>query len=248
MVKAGGSLLSPAELAALAAVSGIALAAYRPEHVARCVRRAMARHGLLSGVDLAQLGRRSPAVLAALRGSILVPSTGALQDPAQFEVLRRDLLPGLTRGRPGLRVWSAGCCTGGELYQVGQLLRPGGTLAGSRLLGSDLLARRIQAARQGPPGAVPVPADLRAVLRWECRDLIREPPPAGRFDLVLCRNVAIYLAPGPQRALYAKLAGALRRDGVLLLGRSERLLDPQPLGLVAVAPHAYRKEAVCGAA
>jgi len=169
-------------------------------------------------------------------------------DPGQLDVLRRDLLPGLLHDRAGLRVWSAGCSTGGELYQVGLLLRQCGALPGSRLLGSDLLAERIEAARQGPPGAATAPADLRAAVRWERRDLVRDPAPAGLFDLVLCRNVAIYLVAAAQQVLHAKLAGALRRGGVLLLGHSERLLRPEQFGLAAAAAHAYRKEPACAAA
>jgi chemotaxis protein methyltransferase CheR len=248
MADAGACPLGQADIAVLARVSGIALAAYRPEHVARSVTRVADRHGLRSQAELAGLCQRSPAALAELRRSLLVPGIGLVSDPGQLDLLRWDLLPGLLRGRPGLRVWSAGCSTGGELYRVGLLLRQYGALPGSRLLGSDLLAERIDQARHGPPGTGAVPADLRAAVRWECRDLVRDPAPAGLFDLVLCRNVAIYLAAGAQQALHAKLAAALRRGGVLLLGRAERLLRPEQLGLAEAAPHAYRKEAACGAA
>jgi chemotaxis methyl-accepting protein methylase len=99
----------------------------------------------------------------------------------------------------------------------------------------------VDRARRGGPqtrAARRVPA---AVLRWQRRDLVTEPPPPGRFDLVLCRNVLIYLDPGARSGVYRKLAGALRRGGVLLLGRSEWLADPWSLGLVPAGPHAYRK-------
>ena len=248
MADAGICPLGQADIAVLARVSGIALPAYRPGHVARSVSRVMARHGLRDGTELARLCRRSPVACAELRRSILVPGFGPVPDPGQLSMLRREVLPGLVRGRAGLRVWSAGCSTGGELYRVGLLLRQCGALAGSRLQGSDLLAERIEAARQGPPGTGTVPADLRAAVRWECRDLVRDPVPAGLFDLVLCRNVAIYLAAGAQQALHAKLAAALRPGGVLLLGRSEQLLRPAQFGLAAAAPHAYRKEGACRAA
>jgi chemotaxis protein methyltransferase CheR len=56
---------------------------------------------------------------------------------------------------------------------------------------------------------------------------------------VLCRNVAIYLAPEARDRLHRALAGALAPGGVLLLGRSERLTAPEELGLRQVAPHAY---------
>jgi len=65
--------------------------------------------------------------------------------------------------------------------------------------------------------------------------------PAGRWRLVLCRNVAIYLALEARRALYATLVSALADGGVLMLGRSERLLDAPSLGLRPVAPHAYER-------
>jgi chemotaxis protein methyltransferase CheR len=81
------------------------------------------------------------------------------------------------------------------------------------------------------------------VLRWERRDLLREPPPPGAFDLVLCRNVTIYFEPPAQRAVYVKLAAALGPDGVLMLGTSERLLAPGQFGLAAAGPHLYRRAA-----
>jgi chemotaxis protein methyltransferase CheR len=85
--------------------------------------------------------------------------------------------------------------------------------------------------------------EARPVLRWERRDLLREPPPRGAFDLVLCRNVAIYFVPPAQRALYVKLAAALRPGGVLMLGSCERLLAPGQFGLAAAGPHLYWKAA-----
>jgi chemotaxis protein methyltransferase CheR len=82
---------------------------------------------------------------------------------------------------------------------------------------------------------------VRARVRWEQRDLVRDGPPAGRWRLIVCRNVAIYLTPAARRALHETLAAALASHGVLLLGRSERLLDASSFGLRPVAPHAYER-------
>ena len=84
---------------------------------------------------------------------------------------------------------------------------------------------------------------LRARMRWERRDLVADGPPPGRWRLVLCRNVAIYLSPPARRRVYATLVSALGTRGVLLLGRSERLIDPAALGLRPVGPHAYERVA-----
>ena len=77
-------------------------------------------------------------------------------------------------------------------------------------------------------------------MRWERRDLSADGPPPGRWRLILCRNVAIYLSPPARRRVYATLVSALSARGVLLLGRSERLLDPGALGLRPVGPARLR--------
>jgi chemotaxis protein methyltransferase CheR len=58
---------------------------------------------------------------------------------------------------------------------------------------------------------------------------LRDRPPGGPFDLVLCRNAAFtYFAPDAQRAVVANLAAALRAGGALVLGLHETLPDPAP--------------------
>jgi chemotaxis protein methyltransferase CheR len=123
------------------------------------------------------------------------------------------------------------------------MLRRLGALGGSRLIGSDLLDERVGQARRGSVVSETVRREARDTLFWERRDLLREPAPRGAFDLVLCRNVAIYFERPAQQAVHAKLAGALRWGGVLMLGQCEQLLRPALLGLAAAGPHMYRKVA-----
>lgn len=241
MTAPGAGLLGQADLASLAQASGIALESYRQTHVSACVARALTRHEAPSVAGLARLCRRDPAVRATLRRSILVPVTGLFRDPEQFELLGQRVLPGLLRPPGGLRVWSAGCSDGSELYSVALMLRRLGALDGSRLIGSDLSAGRVELARRGAVVSETMRREARPALHWERRDLLREPPPPGVFDLVLCRNVAIYFEPSAQQAVHAKLAGALRRGGMLMLGQCEQLLRPGPLGLAPAGPHMYRK-------
>jgi chemotaxis protein methyltransferase CheR len=207
------------------------------------VDRVLARHEAESVAGLARLCRRDPTVRATLRRSILVPVTGLFRDPEQFDLLEERVLPGLLGRGGGLSAWSAGCSDGSELYSVVLMLRRLGALARSRLLGSDLSAGRVELARRGAMVSEMVRREARPVLRWERRDLLREPPPPGTFDLVLCRNVVIYFEPPAQRFVYAKLAAALRPGGVLMLGTCEQMLAPGQFGLVAAGPHLYRKDA-----
>jgi len=86
-----------------------------------------------------------------------------------------------------------------------------------------------------------MPDSVRARVRWEQRDIVSAGAPAGSWRLILCRNLAIYLAPDAKRALHETLAGALAPGSVLLLGRSERIAAPAELALEAAGRNAYRK-------
>jgi chemotaxis protein methyltransferase CheR len=199
------------------------------------------REKLKSLAELVRLVRADPEARGRLRRSVAVSVSGLFRDPAQFDLLEREVLPLLLASGARPRVWSAGCADGSELYSVAILLERLDVLERAFLLGSDLLEENLVAARRGVYGGVTVAEHLRSRIRWELRDLIRDGAPPGRWDLVLCRNVAIYLNATAKEKLHELLAGALAFGGVLLLGRSERLADPARLELERVGPHAYRR-------
>jgi len=230
----------PTLLPMLSRELGIELGAYREEHVSERIRRMLEREKLRSGAELISLLRVDREARGRLRRSVAVSFSGLFRDPAQFDLLERELLPLLLASGERPRVWSAGCADGSELYSVAILLERLGALERTFLLGSDLLEENLGAARRGVYGAVAVSEQLRARVHWERRDLVRHGAPPGRWDLVLCRNVAIYLGAQAKRNLHELLVGSLAPGGVLLLGRSERLGDPAKLELEWVAPHAYR--------
>ena len=234
--------LAPGDLELLSRGAGLELGAYREEHVAERVRRALAREGLDDAAELARVLTRSERARSAFRRSVAVSVSGIFRDPGQFRLLEHDLLPALLADGRRLTVWSAGCADGSELVSVATILHRLGALERAHLLGSDLLAENIAVARRGRYADFAVPERVRLRLRWEQRDLTHEGPAPGPWRLILCRNLVIYLAPHAKARLYRALAGALARGGVLLLGRSERLSDPGSLGLLPAGPHAYRRE------
>lgn len=212
--------------------------AYREEHVAKQVQRALAVEALDDLSDLARLVSRDGEARERFRAAIAVSVSGHFRDPEQFELLERELLPVLLEQPGVVRVWSAGCADGSELYNVAKLLERANALQRAYLLGSDVLAANLRAAAAqcGPEASHP----LRARVRWEQRDVVVAPTPPGRWRLILCRNLAIYLRPEWRDALHGKLAAALARGGMLMLGRSERIVDPGAIGLEAASPHCYR--------
>lgn len=233
--------LARTELDALGQACGLRLHDYRAAHVERCVRRALAREPAADGGQLAALVARDDGARRRFRHAVAVPVSGMFRDKHQFDLLENELLPPLLARVANPRIWSAGSADGRELYSVGVLLERAGRLEGARLLGSDLLAENVTAARRADYPDFRPSDELRRAVRWERRDLLTDSAPPGAFDLVLCRNVAIYLEPTVREALHATLATALAPEGVLLLGRSERVVDPAGLRLAPAGRCAYRR-------
>jgi chemotaxis protein methyltransferase CheR len=73
-------------------------------------------------------------------------------------------------------------------------------------------------------------------VRFERRDVLHEPAPAGGLDLITCRNVIIYFDRASQEALFARFFDALVPGGFLVLGKVETLLGPARQQFVTVNP------------
>jgi chemotaxis methyl-accepting protein methylase len=152
-----------------------------------------------------------------------------------------------------LRVWSAGCASGEEPYSIAALFHRHAERLGEawraervQVLASDIDRASLVAAERGayaeaafadaPPElraryfSTEVPStvapELRAMVRFERRDMLRDGPPPGTFHLVVCRNVIIYFDRASQERLFLQFHDALRPDGFLLLGKVETLFGP----------------------
>jgi chemotaxis protein methyltransferase CheR len=63
--------------------------------------------------------------------------------------------------------------------------------------------------------------EVRALVEASTQNLAMPWPARPRFDLILMRNVLVYLAPAVRAAILARTREALSPDGVLVLGAAE---------------------------
>jgi len=195
---------------------------------------------------------RSPEVQALL-DDVTIPETYFFRNAPQFRALKQHVLPEIislagTNGRR-LRIWSAGCSTGEEVYSIAILLRellPANAGWDIEIVGTDISTKSLAAARDGRYGSrslgsvgpettarwftkdgddFVVRPELRELVDFRHHNLVAEQPPFGdgSADLVLCRNVTIYFARETTRALMSRLHACLRDGGYLFLGHSETL-------------------------
>lgn len=200
------------------------------------------------------------ALASKIVDAITTKETLWFRDNSPFALLQHKILPELMdrrfsgAGNPGkgaIRIWSAACSTGQEVYSLAMVIRemlPDWSRYNIRILGTDIANEAIARASYGqyqkfemerglPPdrlakyfvpvngNAYKVKDELRAMATFRQHNLMAPSFAAlGRFDLVLCRNVAIYFAPEDKAKLFLKIAQILEPDGYLIIGSTESLL------------------------
>ena len=198
-----------------------------------------------------QFGSNAAAELAAALDLLTSGETYFFRHREQLALLSRQILPALAEANAATRrlnVWSAGCSSGEEAYTIAILLRESGLFQGwsVRILGTDLSPERIELARQGcyfqgafrstderirrsyfeEVGRVwQVHDSLRPLCHFAPLNLLSRQSEAfvTRMDLILCRNVLIYLDDEARRRVIENLYERLMPGGFLLLGHSESL-------------------------
>lgn len=259
--------------------AGLSARHYRPSSLHRRLP-ACFRALRVEGVAQARrLLRRHPRFISTAVDALLLGVTEFFRDAAVFSVIERalpELLRAADNGKNGnrtLRVWSAGCSDGAELYSVAMMLADLDALHCCDLLGTDcrpealataangifcggaglrglprsMLERHTSPedcrARSAPDGVTSrrVDARLRGAVRWLKADLLVGPQP-GPWDLVLCRNVAMYLEPLAADRLWRGIVSSLRPGGLLVLGKAERpSASAAASELSSIAPCVYRR-------
>lgn len=194
------------------------------------------------------------AVKRRIIDEITTNETLFFRDTSPFELLRHKIIPEIIdrRGRSSLavplRIWSAACSTGQEIYSIAILLRE---LLGDlsryniRLTGTDISDQAVSRASLGIFTQIEVerglnPADrdqnlVRYAGGWKIRDEIRamvsfrrmnlmeDFSSLGKFDAVFCRNVAIYFSEADRVSLFSRIGRTLEPDGYLVIGAMESI-------------------------
>jgi chemotaxis protein methyltransferase CheR len=91
-------------------------------------------------------------------------------------------------------------------------------------------------------------------VRFQVHNLLEPPPHPGGFDIVLCRNVLLYLSPDKKTLAFERLVAAMGEDGWLMLGAGETVIgqttklgaDINARGLYRVAGDGSRVEKRAG--
>ncbi len=193
----------------------------------------------------------NPSEFNNLLDTVLINVTSFFRDPEAWAALRREVIPNLRHRvdeRQAIRVWSAGCASGEEPFSIAMLLAE--ALGAEefcrrvKIYATDLDEAALRSARLATYGPRDMenldPAllekyfdrvgdsyvfqrDLRKCVIFGRHNLVFDAP-ISRIDLLICRNLMIYLEAETQNVVLPRLHYALVDDGYLFLGKAETQL------------------------
>ncbi len=193
-----------------------------------------------------------------LLNAITTNETLFFRDRAPFDLLQHKIVPDLIDRRvPGadikkyplnLKIWSAACSTGQEVYSIGIVLKE---LLGDitkhnlTILGTDISDEAITQASYGhfnwleierglPPDKLnryfikendkwKIDDEIRSMATFKKLNLMEDFSHLGMFDIIFCRNVAIYFPEEKKKSLFNRISQILKPDGSLIIGGTESI-------------------------
>ena len=196
------------------------------------------------------------------------------RDTKPFDQFKALVLPALLKSRAAsrtIRIWSAACSSGQEPYSLAMILSESAAQLNGwkiEIVGTDLSTEILNRAKEGMYSQFEVQrglpitmlvknfaqigdrwqinAKIRGMVQYKEFNLLQDPMPLGRFDVVFCRNVLIYFDQPTKAKILEKISRMMPSDGILYLGGAETVLGvtekfapmPQQRGIYVHAAHA----------
>ncbi len=190
--------------------------------------------------------KKNPSEYAKLLDRLTVNVTEFFRNPSTFEAFKRKVLPAF-KSKRDIRIWSAGCASGEEPYSIaitiseffGKELERHFVKIYATDIDSTCLARAVKGEYEAKKivniddetlnryftrvgKKFVVKPEIKNMVFFEKQDILKRRW-VNFFDVVFCRNVAIYFSRDSLEILYKNLYDSLRSGGFLITGKVESI-------------------------
>jgi chemotaxis protein methyltransferase CheR len=270
--------LTPRDFAAIAAImhsdARIELSAAKTTLVQSRLARRLREHGLGRFSDYVALVQSDAEERHAMVVALTTNHTHFFREPHHFDHFREHVLPALKRKQGPVRIWSAGCSSGEEVYTIAMCLlgqdRTSATWLRSadvRLLATDIAPHVVESVQRGfyaeniaagvpepyrkawmrpAPGGFVMADEARELVTARVLNLFEPWPLKAAYDVIFCRNVMIYFGDPAKEELEERFVNQLGHGGHLYIGHSERLIGPAATRMRSCGHTIYAKPDVRG--
>ena len=255
---AANAELMPRDFAAIAAImhsdARIELSEAKTTLVQSRLARRLREHGLSRFSEYVAMVQSDAQERHAMVVALTTNHTHFFREPHHFDHFREHVLPALKRKQGPVRIWSAGCSSGEEVYTIAMcLLGPDRTSAtwlrnaDVRLLATDIAPHVVESVQRGfyadnvasgvlepyrstwmrpAPGGFVMADEARQLVTARVLNLFEKWPLKAQYDVIFCRNVMIYFGDPAKEELEERFVSQLAHGGHLYIGHSERLIGP----------------------
>ncbi|HJV46561.1 MAG TPA: protein-glutamate O-methyltransferase CheR [Bacillota bacterium] len=183
------------------------------------------------------------------------------RNPSRWDVLNQKIIPRLKKEKGRVKCWSAACSTGEEPYTLALVLQGHMPLKEVNVTATDIDEGALAKAKQGiynerslqdcPKDLLSkyfikegptykITDDVKNIIKFKKHNLLADSYDSG-YDLIICRNVMIYFTEEAKHDIYQKFSKALRPGGVLFVGSTEQIFQPQQYQFEAEDTFFYKK-------
>lgn len=184
------------------------------------------------------------------------------RNPNRWEVVEKRVIPEILARTKKPKIWSAACSTGEEPYTLAMIMSKFMPMSEVKVLATDIDENAIAKAKRGvyhyrSLQFVPeehtqkhftqldnqlysISDDIKKCVTFKKQNLLEDPFESD-FDLIVCRNVIIYFTEDAKEILYHKFSKALKPGGVLFVGSTEQIFNPQSFNFNAYDTFFYQK-------
>ena len=239
----------------------IDLSLYKEAQMKRRLTSLYEKRGYRNFTEYFEAIDRDSALLDEFLDRMTINVSEFYRNAQRWKVLQDKIFPQLLEKNKRLKIWSAACSTGEEPYSLAMVLSNHIPLRDISIQATDLDKGVIEQAKVGLYGArsiKEVPKDIvdryfiKEGTHYQVVDEIKrtvtfrqhnllEDRYEPNHDLIVCRNVMIYFTEEAKVQIYHNFSKALKIGGILFVGSTEQIFNPEQYGFEVVDTFFYQK-------
>lgn len=241
----------------------IDLNAYKERQMKRRIDALISKRAVKGYENYVQLLKTDKAAFDEFVNYLTINVSEFYRNPEQWAVLEKEIIPQLMKQFGNrLKIWSAACSTGDEPYSLVMLLAKFMPLSNIKVMATDIDKQVLDKARLGlyndkslkglPKEFIKeyftqindktyqISDKVKKCVDFSQHNLLKDTYPTN-CDMIICRNVLIYFTEEAKEDIYKKFNSSLKKDGILFVGSTEQIIQPQSLGYVSQKSFFYKK-------
>ncbi|MGV8145000.1 MAG: CheR family methyltransferase [Alkaliphilus sp.] len=243
-------------------LTSIDLSSYKEKQMKRRIESLAKRSGYATFEKYFQALKDEKKILNEFINYMTINVSEFYRNPEQWEILKKDVIPLLLKGKKNIKIWSSACSTGEEPYSLVMMLSNFFPLEKINIIATDLDSEAMNKARIGMYSSKSienVPAEfqkkyfsskgssylisekIKERVAFKKHNLLKDKYP-DQCDLIVCRNVLIYFTEEAKVEIFKKFNDSLINAGILFVGSTEQIILPQRYNFASFKTFFYQKK------